>query len=54
VSGATQLNAVDPWQTPAAQTSPCVHALLSSHALPSGFTAGLEQVPVTRSRVPGA
>jgi hypothetical protein len=38
-------------QTPLAQASVCVHALPSSHALPSGF-AGFEHAPVAGLHVP--
>ncbi len=51
-SDATQRTAL-PVHTPTWQVSVCVHALPSSHAVPSA-TSGSEQAPVVGSHVPAA
>jgi hypothetical protein len=46
-----QLTALAPAQTPAWQLSLCVHALASSHVVPSR-RIGLVQAPIAMSQVP--
>ena len=52
-SGAAQVTAFPPVQTPAEHVSVRVQALPSSQAVPFGF-CGFEHVPVCGSQVPGA
>jgi hypothetical protein len=50
-SSAAQITGLSPVQTPAWQVSIWVHALMSSHAVPSAL-AGLEQAPVDGAHTP--
>jgi hypothetical protein len=51
-STGVQITGLLPVQTPAWHVSVWVQALLSLQALPSGWGAGVEQVPLIGSQVP--
>jgi hypothetical protein len=51
-SAAAHVTGVVPTQAPAWQTSRCVHALPSLHAVPSATGIGLVHAPVVGSHVP--